>query len=289
MLFIDTRGRDRLSCNPVKHTDSQPQISAIAIIPARFHSTRLPGKPLLDICGQPMIVRVCERALAAQNVSRVLVATDDERILDAVRAAGYEAMLTSPAHTSGSDRLAEAVGALGESFDLVVNVQGDEPLISPRTIERAVAALHEDADAACATTCEAIGRASDVLSPDVVKVVSDERGYAVYFSRAPIPYPRDAARESGSLAAALEVEPALLATFRKHTGLYVYRRAFLLEYAGWPQSALERAESLEQLRMLEHGARIRVIETTDSSIGVDTPADLERVRAVLAAEKGDET
>jgi 3-deoxy-manno-octulosonate cytidylyltransferase (CMP-KDO synthetase) len=289
MLFIDTRGRDKLSCNPVKHTDSQPQVSAIAIIPARFHSTRLPGKPLLDICGRPMIVHVCERALAAQNVSHVMVATDDERILDVVRAAGYEAMLTSAEHASGSDRLAEAVAALGESFDLVVNVQGDEPLISPRTIERAVAALHEDAHAACATTCEAIGNAADVLSPDVVKVVTDERGYAVYFSRAPIPYPRDAAREFGSLAAALEVEPALLATFRKHTGLYVYRRAFLLEYASWPPSPLERAESLEQLRMLEHGARIRVVETTDASIGVDTPADLERVRAMLGAGEGNET
>jgi 3-deoxy-manno-octulosonate cytidylyltransferase (CMP-KDO synthetase) len=236
-----------------------------------------------------MIVRVCERAQAAQNVARVLVATDDERIREAVSAAGFEALLTSAEHASGSDRLAEAVAALDASFDLVVNVQGDEPQISPRTIERAVAALQEDADAACATTCEAIGNASDVLSPDVVKVVTDERGYAVYFSRSPIPYPREAARRYGSLAAALEVEPALLSTFRKHTGLYVYRRAFLLEYAGWPQSALERAESLEQLRILEHGARIRVVETTDASIGVDTQADLERVRAMFAVGKGIET
>jgi 3-deoxy-manno-octulosonate cytidylyltransferase (CMP-KDO synthetase) len=230
-----------------------------------------------------MIVRVCERAQAAQNVARVLVATDDERILEAVRAAGFEALLTGTEHASGSDRLAEAVATLEASFDLVVNVQGDEPQISPRTIERAVAALQADAEASCATTCEAIGSASDVLSPDVVKVVSDERGYALYFSRAPIPYPRERAREFGSLAAALEVEPALLSNFRKHTGLYVYRRAFLLEYAGWPPSPLERAESLEQLRMLEHGARIRVVETTDASIGVDTPADLERVRAMFAA------
>jgi 3-deoxy-manno-octulosonate cytidylyltransferase (CMP-KDO synthetase) len=235
-----------------------------------------------------MIVRVCERAQAAKNVSRVLVATDDERIRDAVRDAGYEALLTSAEHASGSDRLAEAVAALDASFDLVVNVQGDEPQISPRTIERAVAALQADADSACATTCEAIGNVSDVLSPDVVKVVSDERGYALYFSRAPIPYPREAARRFGSLAAALEVEPALLSSFRKHTGLYVYRRAFLLEYAGWPPSALERAESLEQLRMLEHGAKIRVVETDETSIGVDTPADLERVRAMFAAGKGNE-
>jgi len=230
-----------------------------------------------------MIVRVCERALAAKNVSRVLVATDDERICDAVRAAGYEAMLTSAEHASGSDRLAEAAAALDESCDLIVNVQGDEPQISPRTVEQAVAALQDDGEAACATVCEAIGNASDVLSPDVVKVISDARGHALYFSRSPIPYPREAVRKTGSLAAALEVEPALLSLFRKHTGLYVYRRAFLLEYAGWPQSALERAESLEQLRMLEHGARIRVVETDETSIGVDTLADLERVRAMFVA------
>ncbi len=231
-----------------------------------------------------MIVRVCERARAAGNVARVLVATDDERIRDAVRDAGYEAVMTRAEHSSGSDRLAEVAAALEESFDIVVNVQGDEPLISPRAIERAVAALQTDAEAACATTCEAVGNVSDVLSPDVVKVVSDERGHALYFSRSPIPYPREAARKFGSLAAALEVEPALLAAFRKHTGLYVYRRAFLLEYARWPQSALERAESLEQLRMLEHGAKIRVVETVETSIGVDTPADLERVRLLFAAD-----
>lgn len=284
MLFIDTRGRDRLSCNPVNHTDSPAQISAIAVIPARFNSTRLPGKPLLDICGRPMIVRVCERALAAKNVSRVLVATDDERIRDAVRAAGYEAMMTRADHLSGSDRLAEAAAALDPSFDVIVNVQGDEPQISPRTIERAVAALQDDTEAACATTCETVRGAADVLSADVVKVVCDARGHALYFSRSPIPYPRDAVRKFGSLAAALEVEPALLATFRKHTGLYVYRRAFLLEYARWPQSPLERAESLEQLRMLERGAKIRVVETEERSIGVDTPEDLERVRALFAAD-----
>ncbi|HZH91523.1 MAG TPA: 3-deoxy-manno-octulosonate cytidylyltransferase [Pyrinomonadaceae bacterium] len=267
----------------MNHTDSPDQISAIAVIPARFNSTRLPGKPLLDICGRPMIVRVCERAHAAANISRVLVATDDERIAQAVSAAGYEALMTRADHPSGSDRLAEATAALGEDFDIVVNVQGDEPLISPRAIERAVAALREDTEAACATTCETVGSADDVLSSDVVKVVSDGRGRALYFSRSAIPYPREAARKFGSLVAALEAEPALLGVFRKHTGLYAYRRAFLLEYARWPQSALERAESLEQLRMLEHGARIRVVETDETSIGVDTPEDLERVRALFAA------
>jgi 3-deoxy-manno-octulosonate cytidylyltransferase (CMP-KDO synthetase) len=264
----------------VNRTGSNPQNSAIAIIPARFHSTRLPGKPLLDICGRPMIVRVCERALAARNIARVLVATDDERIRDAVRAAGYEAVMTRADHASGSDRLAEAA-ALDESFEIVVNVQGDEPLISPSTIERAVAAISEDADAAVATTCEPIREAADVLSPDVVKVVTDARGYALYFSRAPIPFPREAVRRYGSLAAALDAEPALLANFRKHTGLYAYRRDFLLSFARLPQSRLEREESLEQLRILEMGAGVRVVEVEETSIGVDTAEDLERVRAIV--------
>ncbi len=227
-----------------------------------------------------MIVRVVERALAARHVARAIVATDDARILDAVRAAGYEAVLTRADHQSGSDRLAEVAATL-DDVDVIVNVQGDEPLIAPRTIERAVEALLSDNDAAVATTCEAIERAADVLSPDVVKVVTDERGYALYFSRAPVPYPREAARRYGSLAAALEVEPALLAGFRKHTGLYVYRREFLLQYAQWPASALERTEALEQLRILERGARVRVVVTDEPSIGVDTPADLERVRAIV--------
>jgi len=227
-----------------------------------------------------MIVHVCERALAAQYVERAIVATDDARILEAVRAAGFESVLTRADHESGSDRLAEVAATLDET-DVIVNVQGDEPLIAPRTIERAVEALLADAEASVATTCEPIETIADVLSPDVVKVVMDERGYALYFSRAPVPFPREAARRYGSLAAALEVEPALLALFRKHTGLYVYRREFLLRYAEWSPSALERTEALEQLRILERGARIRVVEADEPSIGVDTPADLARVRAIM--------
>jgi 3-deoxy-manno-octulosonate cytidylyltransferase (CMP-KDO synthetase) len=231
-----------------------------------------------------MIVRVCERARAARNVARVAVATDDRRIYDAVRAAGYEALMTSPAHASGSDRLAEAAAALGDQFDLIVNVQGDEPLIPPLTIERAVEALAADAEAVVSTTCEPIKDAADVLSPDVVKVVVDERGYALYFSRSPVPFPREAARRHGSLEAALAREPALVAGFRKHTGLYAFRRDFLLEYARLPQGRLEREESLEQLRILERGARVRVVEVEESSIGVDTEADLARVRAIVGEE-----
>jgi len=269
-----------LFCNPVNHTGLPIQNpTVVAIIPARYSSSRLPGKPLLEIQGRPMVLHVVERALKAPSVSRAVVATDDRRILKAVRAAGHEALLTSAAHASGSDRLAEAAAQV--EADVIVNVQGDEPLISPETIERAVEALLEGDDCAAATTCEPIESASDVLSSDVVKVVADGRGRALYFSRSPVPYPREAARRYGSLAAALEVEPALLNTFRKHTGLYVYSRAFLLEFARWPQTALERAESLEQLRILEHGYQIRVVEAASPSVGVDTEEDLRRVRAIM--------
>ncbi len=230
-----------------------------------------------------MVVHVVERALAADCVSRAVVATDDARIFDAVRAAGYEALMTSAAHASGSDRLAEAAEKI--DCDVVVNVQGDEPLIAPATIERAVGALLEEEAAQVSTTSEPVETAADVLSSDVVKVVVDGRGRALYFSRSPVPYPREAARAYGSLAAALEVEPGLLATFRKHTGLYVYRRAFLLEYARWPQTALERAESLEQLRVLERGHAVRVVEAAAPSIGVDTEEDLRRVREMLEGSR----
>jgi len=259
-----------------------PNPTVVCIIPARYSSSRLPGKPLLEIAGRPMVVRVVERALAAPSVSRAIVATDDERILKAVRDAGHEALMTRPDHASGSDRLAEAAAVV--EAEVVVNVQGDEPLIAPETIERAVAALLADPEAAAATTCEPFESAADVLSPDAVKVVLDGRGRALYFSRSPVPYPREAVRRHGSLAAALAREPALVATFRKHTGLYAYRRDFLLEYARWPQTALERAESLEQLRILERGRHIAVAEAAAPSIGVDTEDDLRRVRDIF--EKG---
>jgi len=263
----------------VNHTDSPSRPRAVAIIPARYNSTRLPGKPLLLVGGRPLILHVLERAARARNVERVLAATDDRRILDAVRSAGFEAVLTSPDHASGSDRLAEVAAAL-EGVELIVNVQGDEPFIAPETIERAVEALAHDGEASVATTCEPFESASDVLSHDVVKVVTDGRGYALYFSRSPIPHPREAIRVHGSLEAALAKDESLLARFRKHTGLYVYRRAFLLEYSKWPQSELERTESLEQLRMLERGAKIRVAEAAAPSHGVDTPEDLERARKI---------
>ena len=231
-----------------------------------------------------MICRVVERALAARNVSRAIVATDDERIVDAVRSAGFEAIMTSSAHRSGTDRIAEVAASLPNA-DTIVNVQGDEPLISPLTIERAVAELEQEGSGAIGivTTWEPMERTDDVLNPDVVKIVIDSHGQAVYFSRSPVPYPRDVVQQHGTLKAALENEPGLLATFRKHTGLYVYRREVLLQFAGWPQAELEKVESLEQLRALEHGVKIKAIEASTASIGVDTPRDLERVRKEVSS------
>jgi 3-deoxy-manno-octulosonate cytidylyltransferase (CMP-KDO synthetase) len=270
----------------VNHTGtnppSNPKTKAVAIIPARYDSVRLPGKALLEIDGKPMICWVVERALAARNVKRAIVATDDERIAVVVRAAGFEAVMTSAAHRSGTDRIAEVAASLADAYT-IVNVQGDEPLISPLTIERAVDALAEDPEAGMATTWEPMESAADVLNPDVVKVVVDDDGRAVYFSRSPVPYPRDAVREHGSLEAALKHEPGLLTAFRKHTGLYIYRREVLLEFARWPQAQLERLESLEQLRALEHGVKIKAIQASTSSIGVDTIGDLERVRREVSS------
>jgi len=267
------------------HTSKLFQTKAVAIIPARFASSRLPGKALLDIGGKAMICRVVEQAIAARNVSRVIVATDDDRIVSAVTAAGFEAVITRGDHVSGTDRLAEVAAAM-DDFDIIVNVQGDEPLIAPETIERAVATLAESNTAGIVTTWEPIDDASDVLNPAVVKIVMDEAGRAHYFSRAPVPWPRDAVRQFGSIEMALSGDPALVSSFRKHTGLYVYRRDVLMDFASWPQSRLERQESLEQLRALEHGVEILAIEASTRSIGVDTTEDLERVRnTVLSLAK----
>ncbi len=237
-----------------------------------------------------MICWVAERARAARNVSRVIVATDDSRIAAAVEASGFESVITRSDHPSGTDRIAEVASTLADS-EIIVNLQGDEPLISPETIERAVAALVAERDltqgggetVGIVTTWEPIESIADVLNPDVVKIVLNETGRGVYFSRSPVPYPRDAVRQHGSLEKALNNEPALLRQFRKHTGLYVYRRDVLLEFTKWPQSALERTESLERLRALEHGVRIEAIEASTRSIGVDTNEDLERVREIVSS------
>ena len=263
-----------------------------------------------------MICWVVERALAARNVSRAIVATDDERIVAAVRSGGYEAVMTRVDHKSGTDRIAEVAASL-EDVDIIVNVQGDEPLISPLTIERAIKELGEgDGDperhgdgetrrwgeeiqrekgkgervtegTGIVTTWEPMESAADVLNPDVVKVVVDGKDRAIYFSRSPVPYPREAVREHGSIEAALRNESWLLSSFRKHTGLYVYRRDVLLAFAQWPQSELERLESLEQLRALEHGVKIKGIKASASSIGVDTIEDLERVRSIVEGDSSE--
>jgi 3-deoxy-manno-octulosonate cytidylyltransferase (CMP-KDO synthetase) len=252
---------------------------AVAVIPARYGSSRLPGKPLLEIAGKPLILWVVEQALAASSVSRAIVATDDGGIFDAVTSAGFEAMMTSGDHASGTDRVAEVARNLDAA--IIVNVQGDEPLIDPRTIDRAVNALATNGDVKMATTSESITEASEVLNPAVVKVVVDDEGYASSFSRNPIPWPNQAVEQHGSIEAALKNEPALLFSFRMHTGLYVYRRDFVLELAGWPQSESERQESLEQLRAMERGVKIKVVDAASTSIGVDTMEDLERVRMIV--------
>jgi len=266
----------------VDHTGSNSQPKVVAVIPARYASSRLPGKALLPIAGRPLILWVAERAGAAHSVSRVIVATDDPRVFDAVGTAGFEARMTRADHASGTDRVAEVARDL--EAEIIVNVQGDEPLIDPQTIDRAVNALLSDPDAQMATTCEPIGGVDDVSSAAVVKVIVDDNGYARNFSRNPIPFPKQAVSEHGSIEAALGAEPGLLFSFKKHTGLYVYRRDFLLEFASWPQTDLERRESLEQLRALERGVRIKVVEAASPSIGVDTEDDLERVRALVERE-----
>lgn len=225
---------------------------------------------------------VVERALAARTVSRAIVATDDARIFDCVTSAGFEAVMTRAGHQTGTDRVAEVARDL--DADVIVNVQGDEPLIEPETIDRAVSALINDREAEIATTCEAIDESADVLSGAVVKILVDDEGRALEFSRAPIPFPNQAVLRHGSIEAALECEPALLSTFRKHTGLYVYRREFLLKFTSWPQSEAEASESLEQLRALERGVKIRVVEAKSPSIGVDTIEDLERVRLLIESK-----
>jgi 3-deoxy-manno-octulosonate cytidylyltransferase (CMP-KDO synthetase) len=251
----------------------------IAIIPARYGSTRFPGKALVPIEGRPMIQWVYERAMRSRLVDRVVVATDDERIRQAVSAFGGEAVMTSPSHATGTDRIAEVAQALG--CDIVVNVQGDEPLIRPEMIDQAIEPMAADPSIPMGTLCRKIDDPREAFDPNVVKVVFDKSGFALYFSRAPIPWDRD--RWAGKQSfAELTLDGALY----KHVGLYVFRRDFLLRYAGLPQTALERAEKLEQLRALEHGHRIRVTVTEYESFGVDIPEDLGKIRSCLGKKEG---
>lgn len=237
----------------------------LGVIPARYASSRFPGKALAQIAGKPMICRVYERASRSRYLTRLVVATDDERIAQAARRCGAPVRMTRPDHLSGTDRVAEV--AAGENADLVVNIQGDEPLIDPEAIDAAAMALLHDPEVPMGTLRKRIENPADCDNPNVVKVVTDRFGDAIYFSRHPIPYVRG------------ERPPGL---HFKHIGLYVYRREFLLGYSDLPVGPLEQAERLEQLRALENGHRIRVVETEYESMGVDTPEDLERVSRLFA-------
>lgn len=261
-----------------------PSTNALAIIPARLASTRLPAKALIEIAGKPMVCWVAERARATKNVARVIVATDSEEIFRRVREHDIEVVMTDPGHSSGTDRVAEVAAHLPD-YEIIVNVQGDEPMISPETIERAVDAINYDTAAGIVTTWEPIDSLEDLLNFDIVKVVVGDDGYGLYFSRSPMPFPRDATLRHGGPHEALMNEPDLWSNYRKHTGLYVYRRDILLQFTRWPPTALERYERLEQLRALEHGVKIKLIEASTSSIGIDTPEDLARVRALIEEGK----
>jgi 3-deoxy-manno-octulosonate cytidylyltransferase (CMP-KDO synthetase) len=225
-----------------------------------------------------MIMHVAERAARARLVSRVIVATDDERIAVAVASHGGEARMTSSNLTSGTDRVAEVAAQLDS--ELVVNVQGDEPLIEPSTIDAAIAPLIANSQIQISTTSEPIVSVEDVFNPSVVKVTSDAHGFALYFSRSPIPYLRLAAGEM-TLEESLRAQPALLSNYRKHSGLYAYRAEFLRQFARMKPSPLERLEALEQLRAIENGFKIRVVRVEHRSIGVDTEQDYERVKRLI--------
>jgi len=249
------------------------------LIPARLASTRLPGKPLADIAGLPMIVRVARRA--AQSAARsVTVAADDASIVAACAANDVAAVLTGTHHASGSDRLAEAARLLGFSgAAIVVNVQGDEPMIDPALIDACAALLERRSDCAMSTAAHPIASAADFANPNIVKVVLDAGGAALYFSRAPVPWPRD---HGGAFDPRPSAEPPL-----RHVGLYAYRAEFLQRYPQLAPSPLEAIEQLEQLRVLWHGERIAVhVSHGAPGIGIDTPADLEAARALFAANAG---
>ena len=243
-------------------------MKVLCVIPARYASTRLPGKPLSMIAGKPMIQHVYERACQAQLPDEVVVATDNELVEKAVLDFGGKAVMTSPDHPSGTDRLAE-VALMYPDVDVIVNVQGDEPMIPPEVIDRLAEAFNGDADLNMATM-KVVMDEEDYENPAAVKVVTDQQGYALYFSRSLMPYPRN--------------KPEGFKVF-KHVGIYAYRRNFLLKYAALAPTPLEKAESLEQLRALENGYKIKVLESDFQGIGVDTPEDLSAVNALFAKMK----
>lgn len=248
----------------------------IAIIPARYGSTRFPGKSLALISGKPMIQWVYERTKKSRLVNRVIVATDDDRIAKAVAAFNGEAMMTSPTHPTGTDRIAEVAKGLDCSY--VVNVQGDEPLIQPDMIDEAVAPLLDDPSIPMGTLCKKIEDREETFDLNVVKVVFDEKRFALYFSRAPIPWDRDGWAGKNQEPGVRSQMPGTESHMYKHIGLYVYRRDFLLSYSKMPPTPLEEIEKLEQLRALERGYKIKVVVTEHESFGVDIPGDLGKIQ-----------
>jgi 3-deoxy-manno-octulosonate cytidylyltransferase (CMP-KDO synthetase) len=245
---------------------SQANPHVVIVIPARYGATRLPGKPLVSLGGQPMIQRVYERAKLAARAQRVIVATDDERILKAVESFGGDARMTRPDHRTGTERVAEV--AAHEKGDIFVNVQGDEPLLDPAAVDIAIDALLEEPAASIATVATPIKTPADIMDPNVVKTVLDFDNNGLYFSRAPIPWVRDTASK-------------IQVRHLKHLGLYVFQRDALLEYPTLPQGELERIEQLEQLRWLENGWKIRVAEVEHDAVSVDVPEDVARVEKLL--------
>jgi 3-deoxy-manno-octulosonate cytidylyltransferase (CMP-KDO synthetase) len=243
----------------------------LGVIPARYASSRFPGKILSSIAGKTMLQHVWERASQARYVTSVVIATDDERIFDAARGFGASVRMTRADHLSGTDRVAEVASA--DAASIVVNIQGDEPLIDPAAIDAAVLPLADDPEVEMSTLKKRIEDPRETADPNVVKVITDCHGDALYFSRSTIPYVRERGADAGATA------------HYKHIGLYVYRRDFLLGYSDMPVGPLERAERLEQLRALENGHSIRVVETEYESIGVDTPEDLERVSKLFEVSR----
>lgn len=244
-------------------------MKVIGLIPARYASTRLPGKPLRLIAGKPMIEHVFTRAQKARYLSEVFVATDDQRIKEKVEAFGGKAIMTSPHHQTGTDRLVEAVGYLNDlnQDDIIVNIQGDEPLLEPEMVDELIKPFLDDEELVMSTLKSRITEEEEVNNVNVVKVATDRNGFALYFSRWPLPYNRNG----------IEV------SYYKHIGLYAYRLDFLVKYTKLKQTPLEKAESLEQLRALENGYRIKVVETAFQTIGVDSEADLAKVEEIIRA------
>lgn len=250
----------------------------IAVIPARYESTRLPGKVLKDICGKPMIQHVYERVSNAKLIQQVIIATDDRRILRIAQKFGANAETSPKSCKSGTDRIAWVVKRMPNirEDDIIINVQGDEPLIDPQAIEKLAKTISKDSDIYMASLMTKISDINELMDPNIVKVVVDKDNFALYFSRSPLPFSMDKWKT-------LETKPVLGKTdiFYKHLGMYAYRKHFLLKYAKMPQTYLEKIEKLEQLRVLEHGYRIKMAETEFDSMSIDTPADLEKVLSLL--------